>query len=70
METRYKYEIWMSGCMLFSDSGFESEEEANEEALYQIDVIIEDWKLEDAYDGETVDDFDIVIKDYQEEIDY
>lgn len=71
METRYGYEVWMSGCMLHYDSDFESEEEAKEEAKSQIESIIEDWKIEDAYDGETVDDFEIIIRDYEvEEDDY
>ena len=70
METKYSYEIWMSGCMLHSDNDFESEDEAREEATSHIDDIIEDWKIDDAYDGETVDDFEIIIKDYDVEEDY
>lgn len=70
METKYKYEIWMSGSLLHSDDGFEDEEEAKEEAKSYIESIIQDWKDEDAYEGETVDDFDIVTEDYQEKVDY
>ena len=69
METRYSYEIWMSGCMLNQGDGFESEEEAEEGATTQIEDIIDDWKIENSYDGETVDDFEIIIKDYEVEED-
>lgn len=70
METKYKYEIWMNGYLLHSDNGFEDEEKAREEAKSYIESIIQDWKDEDAYGGETIDDFDIVTEDYQEKVNY
>lgn len=69
MKTNYSYEIWMSGCMLCQGDGFESEEEATEEATTRIEDIIDDWKIENSYDGETIEDFEIIIKDYEVEED-
>lgn len=69
MKTNYSYEIWMGGCMLCQGDGFESEEEATEGATTQIEDIIDDWKIENAYGGETANDFDITIKDYEVEED-
>ena len=63
----FKYEIWFDGqCIIDSDNvdaEFESEEEAMEEAKADVEGRIEQWKEDSSYLGETVDDFDIRVKE-------
>lgn len=61
---RYKFEIWDSETMLTdSPYDFETEEEAMEEGLAEISSRIEEWKSEGCWDGETVEDYDIRVKE-------
>lgn len=57
----FGYEIWYEGNCIRSNDGYETEEEAEEEARVDIADQINDWKLEGAYHGETEDDFEIRI---------
>ena len=64
----YKYEIWFDGqCIIdrtsYDDLEFETEEEAIEEAKTEIESRIEQWKEDGGYNGETVDDFYIEVKE-------
>ena len=60
----YKFEIWDAGSMLTdSPYDFETEDEAMEEALAEISSRIEYWKIEGTWDGETVEDYDIRVKE-------
>ena len=63
----YKYEIWFDGqCIIDSDNvdtEFESEEEAMEEALEVVEDRIQEWKDDGCYNGETLEDFDIRVKE-------
>lgn len=62
MEWWYKYEIWDGGnCLRESEYEYESEDEARQEAERQIQDMINYWKMEDAYNGEQIEDFDIRI---------
>ncbi len=72
MRTVYKYEIWFDGsCIIdragYDDTEFESEEEANEEALEAAEDTIQYWKDENSWNGETLGDFDIRIIDMEVE---
>ncbi len=59
----WKFELWFDGNMLTeSDYEFDTEEEAEEEAKDTAEYKIQLWKIDDAYSGETVDDFDIRLK--------
>ena len=57
----FGYEVWNGGSCLHSDTGFEDEDEAREEANASIETIIQDWKLEEAWEGETAEDFEIKV---------
>ena len=63
----FKYEIWFDGqCIIDGDNvdaEFESEEEAMEEAKADVESRIEQWKEDSSYLGETVEDFDIRVKE-------
>ena len=59
----FKYELWMDGNMLTEESGFENEAEAEEEGKQAAEGRIQMWKDDDAYSGETIDDFDIRVKE-------
>lgn len=74
MRTVYKYEIWHDGsCIIdragYDDTEFESYEEANEEALDVAEDKIQEWKDDNCWDGETLEDFDIRIIDMEVEDD-
>ena len=60
----YRFELWFDGqCLHEDDDVFESEMEAMEEGIESAVERINLWKREDAWHGETVDDFDIRIKE-------
>lgn len=60
----YRFELWFDGqCLHEDDDVFESEMEAMEEGIESAIERINLWKMEDAWHGETVDDFDIRIKE-------
>lgn len=65
----FGYKIWDSGNCLHEADDFETEDEAREDAKEQINSIIEDWKLEGCYDGETEEDFEIDIEEYDDHYD-
>ena len=67
----WKYEIWFDGqCIMdragVDDTEFESEEEALEEAYEETEDKIQEWKEDGSWDGETLEDFDIRIKEVLE----
>ena len=64
----YKYEIWHDGSCIMDRTGaddceYETEEEALAEANSEAENKIQEWKDDDAWSGETVEDFDIRIKE-------
>lgn len=61
----YKYYIFMDGQLLTEsyEMEYETEEEALEEGKQEIRDRIDDWKSEGCYDGETMEDFVIEIKE-------
>ena len=60
----WKYEVWQDGsCLTESDFIYESAEEAEEEGVEAAEDKIALWKIEGAYDGETLEDFDIRLKE-------
>lgn len=64
----WKYEIWFdSSCIIDrtsdDDCEYETEQEAMEEAIEDVINRIEQWKCDDAWHGETVEDFDIRVKE-------
>ena len=59
----FKYELWMDGNMLTEESGFEDEAKAEEAGKQAAEDRIQMWKDDDAYCGETIDDFDIRVKE-------
>ena len=60
----YRFELWFDGqCLHEDDDVFESEMEAMEEGIESVVERINLWKMENAWHGETVDDFDIRIKE-------
>lgn len=67
MMTEYGYEVWFDGQCLSEttryDDWFESEEEANEAACDAVREHIDTWKSDGNWDGETFDDFEIIIKE-------
>ena len=60
----YRYKVWMDGCCLHEDDGFDTEEEATEEAQAWIEDIMDDWEMEGVL-GDTVEsDFNIETEEY------
>ena len=59
----WKFELWHDGQCLREEDGFETESEAEEEGKECAKQRIQYWKDEDAWDGETVDDFDIRVEE-------
>ena len=59
----YKYELWYDGNMLTEYGGFENEEDAMEEANWDIERFIEFWKGDECYYGVTNEDFEIEIEE-------
>lgn len=55
----YKYEVLFDHCCVGSDSGFETEEEAYEEARECIFYTMEDWDDPDV----TEEDFEIRVEE-------
>ena len=65
-EVVYKYSIYFDGeCIIdrttCDDVGFETEDEAREDATDRIEERIEQWKEDNAYHGESATDFYIDI---------
>ena len=58
----WRYEVWFDGNCLYEENGFESEEEACDEADEYVADKIKEWKTDGCYDGETPADFNIVVK--------
>lgn len=64
----YTWEVWYGGSCLHEDEEiFDTESEAEDEAKEFCKNRMEQWKLDGAYDDETLDDFDIVINNVIEE---
>ena len=63
----YKYEIWFDGqCIIDSDNvdtEFETEEEAMDEGLDEANQRLYEWKVNGCWSGETIEDFDIKVKE-------
>ena len=58
----WRYEVWLDGNCLHEENGFDTEEEACDEADSYVLDKIEEWKREGCYDDESPADFDIVVK--------
>lgn len=54
----YRFEIWYDSCCITSDSGFETEDEAYEEAEEAIKFYLEDWT------DTSREDYEIIVEDY------
>lgn len=66
---RYKYEVCDGGsCLRESEYEYESEDEARQEAEEQIQDMIDYWKMEETYDSEKIEDFDIRITEKEIEV--
>lgn len=64
----YKYEIWFDGQCIMDRTGvddmeYESEEEALEAGYEEAEDRIQEWKEDEAWDGETLADMDIRVKE-------
>ena len=59
----WKFELWHDGQCLHEEDGFETEAEAEEEGYYSAEQRIQYWKDENAWSGETVEEFDIRVKE-------
>lgn len=64
----YKYEIWHEGnCIIdrtgVDDAEYEFEDDAYDDAEYEVIERIQGWKDDGCWDGETLDDFDIRVKE-------
>ena len=59
----YKFEVWMDGCMLHEEDGFETEEEAEEEASDWVADKLDEWEADGCRNGAVVGDFDIRVKE-------
>ena len=63
----YGYEVWYDGqCLIDSDNvdvKFESEEEALEEGMEMAEDRIQEWKEDGCWDGETLEEFDVRVKE-------
>ena len=61
------YEVWHDGqCLIDSenaDVSFESEDEALEEGTWEAENRIQEWKDEGTWNGETLEDFDVMTKE-------
>lgn len=58
----FRYELWFEGnCLTETDYEYETYWEAEEEASLDIEGRIDDWKANDAYNGETENDFEVII---------
>jgi hypothetical protein len=58
----FKYEVWMDGqCLTESDYDYETDQEAMEDGIETARGKIDLWKLDNAWSGETVEDFDIRV---------
>ena len=61
MVSGYEYELWYDGCYLHAEGGFETEEEAREDAEIERDYKTEIWDIDgEPYD---IDLFEIIIKE-------
>lgn len=54
----YGYEIWFDGCCIHAEDGFESEEDARDDAESEIALMLES----DEYVDNTESDFEIITK--------
>ena len=60
----FKFELWMEGnCLTESDYDYDTDQEAMEDGIESAKDKIMLWKMEKAWDGETIDDFDIRVKE-------
>ena len=59
----WMFELWHEGNCLHEESGFDSEEEATEEGYEAAEDRIQMWKDDDVWNGETLDDFDVRVKE-------
>lgn len=61
MVTGFEYELWYDGCCLHAEGGFETEEEAREDAEAERDYRINVWGIDgEEYD---LDGFEIIINE-------
>ena len=58
----YSYEIWLDGNCIHEDSGFDTQEEAQEEAEFYVKETIEDWWNTGVRGEYSLEDFDIYVK--------
>ena len=58
----YSYEIWLDGNCIHEDSGFGTQEEAQEEAEFYVKETIEDWWNTGVRGEYSLEDFDIYVK--------
>lgn len=57
----FEYELWYEGCCLHAESGFETEEEAREDAEMERNYRIDVWNIDGVeYD---LDNFEIIINE-------
>lgn len=55
----YGYEIWFDCCCIHEDEGFESYEDAEEDANEMILDYIEEWEM----DEDAISEFEIIVKE-------
>ena len=61
-DNMYSYEIWLDGNCIHEDSGFDTQEEAQEEAEFYVKETIEDWWNTGVRGEYSLEDFDIYVK--------
>ena len=54
----YGFEVWFDGCCISEDHGYDSDEEAREEAQAIIESYLEEWP------DTTEDDYEIRIREH------
>lgn len=61
----FKYMIYDSPCNMLTESDYEyeSEDEAIQEAKEELELRIDEWKSENTWHGETVEDFEVRTKE-------
>lgn len=61
MITGFEYELWYEGCCLHCEGGFETEDEAREDAEFERDYRTDVWDIDGVeYD---INNFEIIINE-------
>lgn len=61
MITGFEYELWYEGCCLHCEGGFETEDEAREDAEFERDYKTDVWDIDGVeYD---INNFEIIINE-------